>query len=66
MPIVIGGIVINPGDFVVGDRDGVVIVPKQLAEETVKKAKAREEREESIRDQLRAGKTSIQIYGWEK
>lgn len=66
MPIVIGGVVINPGDFVIGDRDGVVIVPKQLAEETVAKARSREEREESIREQLRAGKTSMQIYGWEK
>ena len=66
MPIVIGGVLINPGDFIIGDRDGVVVVPKNLAEETIKKAKAREEREESIRDQLRQGKTSMQIYGWEK
>jgi len=66
MPIVIGGVLINPGDFIIGDRDGVVVVPKNLAEETVKKAKAREEREESIREQLRLGKTSMQIYGWEK
>ena len=66
MPIVIGGVVINPGDFIIGDRDGVVVVPKNLAEETVIKAKAREEREESIREQLRHGKTSMQIYGWEK
>jgi 4-hydroxy-4-methyl-2-oxoglutarate aldolase len=66
MPIVIGGVLINPGDFIIGDRDGVVVVPKNLAEETVKKAKAREEREESIREQLRQGKTSMQIYGWEK
>ena len=63
--IVIGGITINPGDIIVGDRDGVVVVPKELLAETIEKAKAREIREESIREQLRQGKTSIEIYGWE-
>ena len=63
--IIIGGVTINPGDIIVGDRDGVVVVPKELLAETVEKAKAREIREESIREQLRQGKTSIQIYGWE-
>jgi 4-hydroxy-4-methyl-2-oxoglutarate aldolase len=63
--IVIGGVTINPGDIIVGDRDGVVVVPQELLEETVEKAMAREIREESIREQLRQGKTSIQIYGWE-
>ena len=64
-PIVVGGVTINPGDIIVGDRDGVVVVPKELLAETIEKAKAREIREESIREQLRQGKTSIQIYGWE-
>ena len=63
--IVIGGVTINPGDIIVGDRDGVVVVPKELLAETIEKAKAREIREESIREQLRQGKTSIEIYGWE-
>src|SRR5688572_7963145 len=63
--IVVGGVTINPGDIIVGDRDGVVVVPKELLAETIEKAKAREIREESIREQLRQGKTSIQIYGWE-
>ena len=64
-PIVVGGVTINPGDIIVGDRDGVVVVPKELLAETIEKAKAREIREESIREQLRQGKTSMQIYGWE-
>ena len=63
-PIVIGGVTINPGDIIVGDRDGVVVVPKELLAETIEKAKAREIREESVRQQLRQGKTSIEIYGW--
>lgn len=64
-PIVIGGVVVHPGDIIVGDRDGVVVVPKNRIEEAIESATAREAREESIREQLRQGKTSIQIYGWE-
>ena len=65
-PIVIGGILINPGDIIVGDRDGVVVIPNHRIDEAFEKATAREAREDSIREQLRQGKTSIQIYGWEK
>ena len=64
-PIVIGGVVVHPGAIIVGDRDGVVVVPKERIQEAIEKATAREAREESIRVQLRQGKTSIQIYGWE-
>ena len=64
-PIIIGGVMIYPGDIIVGDRDGVVIVPKDRIDEAIEKATARELRETSIREQLRQGKTSIQIYGWE-
>ncbi len=64
--IVIGGVIINPGDFVVGDRDGVVIIPFNRAAEAIEKATARETKEENVRRQLREGKTSIEIYGWDK
>jgi 4-hydroxy-4-methyl-2-oxoglutarate aldolase len=65
-PIVIGDVLINPGDIIVGDRDGVVVVPKDSIEEAIEKSKAREEKEEKVRKQLREGKTSIEIYGWDK
>ncbi|MGL6068563.1 MAG: RraA family protein, partial [Sediminibacterium sp.] len=65
-PIVIGDVRINPGDIIVGDRDGVVVVPQNRALETIEKSIAREAKEESVRKQLREGKTSIQIYGWDK
>jgi 4-hydroxy-4-methyl-2-oxoglutarate aldolase len=64
-PIVIGECLIHPGDIIVGDRDGVVVVPQNRIEEAIEKAIAREVREESVREQLRLGKTSIQIYGWD-
>lgn len=65
-PIVIGDVRINPGDIIVGDRDGVVVVPQNSVLETIEKSIAREAKEESVRKQLREGKTSIQIYGWDK
>jgi 4-hydroxy-4-methyl-2-oxoglutarate aldolase len=64
-PIILGGWHIRPGDFIVGDRDGVVVIPKERAEEAIEKAREREAREADVRRQLREGKTSLQIYGWD-
>lgn len=65
-PIIIGDVRIHPGDIVVGDRDGVVVVPFHKLEETIEKAAAREAKEERTRAELRKGRTSIQIYGWDE
>jgi len=43
-----------------------VIVPQEKIEETIEKAMAREAKEENVRQQLRLGKTSLQIYGWDE
>jgi len=43
VPVTIGGIVVNPGDIIVGDDDGVVAVPAAFCEEYYAKAKARME-----------------------
>ena len=65
-PIIIGDVLINPGDIVVGDRDGVVVVSQNKIEETIEKATAREAKEARTRTELRKGRTSIQIYGWDE
>jgi 4-hydroxy-4-methyl-2-oxoglutarate aldolase len=65
-PIVIGDVFINAGDIIVGDRDGVVVVPQNRIAEAIEKSTAREAKEENVRKQLREGKTSLQIYGWDK
>jgi regulator of RNase E activity RraA len=36
VPITVGGVRVNPGDIVVGDGDGVIVVPQQHAEEVAK------------------------------
>jgi 4-hydroxy-4-methyl-2-oxoglutarate aldolase len=65
-PITIGGVTIEAGDFIVGDRDGVVVIPQNRVVEAIEKAKAREEKEEKTRAELNKGRTSLQIYGWDK
>ncbi|WP_379587431.1 MULTISPECIES: RraA family protein [Oceanobacillus] len=39
IPISCGGVTVNPGDIIVGDSDGVVVVPKELEVEVLEKAK---------------------------
>jgi 4-hydroxy-4-methyl-2-oxoglutarate aldolase len=65
-PITIGEVKIHAGDFIVGDRDGVVVIPKERIEEAIAKATAREEKEARTRAELNKGLTSLQIYGWDK
>jgi 4-hydroxy-4-methyl-2-oxoglutarate aldolase len=65
-PITIGDVTVYAGDFIVGDRDGVVVIPQNRVEEAIGKAKAREEKEEKTRAELNKGLTSLQIYGWDK
>ena len=65
-PIIMGDWVVNPGDIIVGDRDGVVVIPQNRVEEAIEKAILREEKEENVRRELRKGLNSLQIYGWDK
>ncbi|WP_030326428.1 4-carboxy-4-hydroxy-2-oxoadipate aldolase/oxaloacetate decarboxylase [Streptomyces sp. NRRL B-3229] len=58
-----GGIVIRPGDVVVGDADGVVVVPAQDAARVVELSEAREEKEEQFRTELLKGKSLVELMG---
>jgi 4-hydroxy-4-methyl-2-oxoglutarate aldolase len=64
-PIQIGDVIISPGDLVVGDQDGIVVLPRKKVSEIVVKAEQREEHEKWISDELTRGKTTMEIYGWE-
>jgi 4-hydroxy-4-methyl-2-oxoglutarate aldolase len=65
-PVVCGGVAVSPGDIIVGDRDGVVVVKKEKAAETLEKAQAISDREDTIVRQIREGKTTLEIYGFDK
>jgi len=55
LPVVIGDVVIHSGDIVVGDRDGVVIVPQDRAQETLEKLKDVKAAEASLEAKVKAG-----------
>jgi 4-hydroxy-4-methyl-2-oxoglutarate aldolase len=50
-----GGLLVNPGDIIHADRDGVVAIPRLIYEEVLKRARHRLRREDEIRERLRAG-----------
>ena len=62
IPVVCGGVNVEPGDVVVADDDGVVVIPKKLAVETAQKAQKRKDDEDSKRKQLEAGVLSLDMY----
>lgn len=55
---------VAPGDIVVGDDDGVVVVPQGSVEKAIAAATERIEKEARTMEQLRAGRTTLEIYGW--
>jgi 4-hydroxy-4-methyl-2-oxoglutarate aldolase len=63
-PIVCAGVYIRPGDVVVADDDGVVIVSRDQADTVLKAAQDREASEASRRPRLAAGELGLDIYGF--
>lgn len=62
VPVVLGGVTICPGDIVVGDDDGVVVIPFERAEVVLAKVQAVAAREEDIRSRILAGETTYEIF----
>ncbi len=63
-PLNLDNVTIQPGDLVLGDRDGVVIVAREEAAEVLRKSLAREEKEKVIKERLGKGETTLDIYGF--
>ena len=62
VPIVCAGQIVRPGDLVIADDDGIVVVPRGSAEDILKKSLAREEKEAATRARLRAGELGLDLY----
>ena len=63
VPVVCAGAPVNPGDVIVADADGVVVVPRDTAWEAAKASQARIAKEEKAREKLRAGEVGLDFYG---
>lgn len=57
VPIACGGVTVNPGDFIVADLMGVVVIPIAKAAEVVQLAREQADREEATRSWVKQGKT---------
>ncbi|MCD6422782.1 MAG: orotidine 5'-phosphate decarboxylase [Elusimicrobia bacterium] len=69
VPIVVGGVRVKTGDWVIGDDDGVVVLPKEKAAEYTNRAMDVLERENRIREEIKEGTTLAsvtQLLMWEK
>ena len=60
-PILIGGVQVEPGDIVIGDPDGVVVVPLNEAEEVLHKAHEKIAFEKKVIEKIHEGKLTIDI-----
>lgn len=63
IPVVCAGAIVNPGDVIVGDVDGVCVVPRDQAAAVAKASDERRIKEEKNRVRLKAGDLGLDMYG---
>jgi 4-hydroxy-4-methyl-2-oxoglutarate aldolase len=63
VPVVCAGVVVNPGDVVVADSDGVVFVPLKGAAQVAVLGQERVEKEHAARERFRKGELSLDVFG---
>jgi 4-hydroxy-4-methyl-2-oxoglutarate aldolase len=63
VPVVLGGVTVQPGDVVCADDDGVVVVERAQAAWALEQSNARLAKEAATRSRLEAGELGVDIYG---
>lgn len=61
-PLEIGGVRINPGDLMVGDLDGILVIPQEVEDEVVEKALAKARTENELKNALLAGMSATEAF----
>lgn len=63
VPIVCGGALVRPNDYIVADEDGVVVVPRERVEDVLRRARERDQHEAEIMARLRANELTVDLLG---
>src|SRR6266496_3390015 len=63
VPVVCAGVTVHPGDVIVADVDGVVVVPRSVAADVARAGAERVAKEQKTRERLRAGELGLDFYG---
>lgn len=62
VPVVIGGVRVEPGDFMVADEDGIVAIPQAIQDRVLEEAEAKVDTESEIRNAVREGALPLEAY----
>lgn len=62
VPLVLGGVPVNPGDLVLGDADGLVVLPPESLDSVLLEAHKRRDRERAALPRLRDGETTLAVF----
>ena len=62
VPIGCGGVAVYPGDMVVGDQEGVVVIPAKIAEEVANEAEAQTVFEDWVEAKVKEGRSIFGLY----
>jgi 4-hydroxy-4-methyl-2-oxoglutarate aldolase len=62
VPVRCGGVLVNPGDLILADDDGVVVVPADVEDETVARANEKADKETVVLDELLGGATLKSVW----
>lgn len=62
LPVGCGGVAVYPGDILVGDAEGVVVIPRNMADEVAEAAALQEHKEDFILEQIQSGKPLLGTY----
>ncbi|WP_047153932.1 RraA family protein [Aneurinibacillus tyrosinisolvens] len=66
VPVTVGGVTVNPGDIILGDADGVVVIPADELENIVTLAEEKVNAEKGIIEQLNRGKLTVDLFDLRK
>ena len=61
-----GNVLVKPGDLIVGDVDGVVAIPREHVDAVLTASEQREATERGILNRLRAGETTLSVFGLDR